>query len=133
MSDLALIAAESGIDLILSGSDLEMAFGLENSPITQMFGGSDWWGNEFLDPLQQFNCLTEKALLSNALNSVGRQEIEKAIVTDLAIISNNVVGTVITVVTSIVTDNKLSIVITIDGKEFSYLWHPSNRYLQYIV
>lgn len=131
--DAAIIITGSGGDLIQSGNDIAISTGYENVPILAMFGGSDWWGNEFLDPAQQFNCLTEKALKSNALNSSGRIEIDKAINADLAQIAQNVPGTITSVVTTIVKDNKLSIEITIDGQAFNYLWNPSTAYLTYIV
>jgi hypothetical protein len=131
--DLVLYETGSGGDLLLTGIDLEIAKGLENILYMSMFGGADWWGNEFLEPLQQFNSQTGPALLKYALNSSGRLEIEKAINADLQIITTNVPGTTVTVETKIVIDNKLSIVITVDGKTFSYLWDPSKRFLNYLI
>jgi hypothetical protein len=131
--DLVLIETGNGGDLVLQGNDLAIATGYENIPYLSMFGGADWWGNEFLDPAQQFNSLTESALKQYALNSAGRVEIEKAINADLEYIAANVPGTKVSVVTTIVSDNRLSIVITIDGQTFSYLWNPITGFLTYVI
>jgi hypothetical protein len=78
--DLVLIEQNgNGGDLILQGNDLAVCTGYENIPYLSMCGGSDWWGNEFLDPAQQFNSLTEKTLRQYALNSAGRVAIEQAV------------------------------------------------------
>lgn len=104
--DLAITEQNNnGGDLILSGNDLAMVFGIENMPYLAMFGGNpgystkskvteeqsfDWWGNNLLmrgNPSAQFNSLTEYTLRNVVLNSAGRIQIEEAIKKDLAFLS----------------------------------------------
>jgi len=133
MADIALIEVGEGGDLILSGNKLEAATGFENVPYLSMFGGVEWWGNEFLPEAQQFKSQTEAALTKYSLNSNGRVEIEKAINADLAIISENVPGTTIVATASIVSNDRLSIEVTINGRTFNYYWNPSERFLTYQI
>lgn len=133
MTDIAIIETGSGGDFILNNSDLEAVQGIENLPYLCMFGGSYWIFNEDMPANQQFKSQTESALMNNPLTSAGRIEIEKAINADLQIITQNMPGSTVTLDTQIVANNKLSIIITLNGKVFQYEWNPSSRFLNYVI
>lgn len=111
----------NGGELTLLSNDLAMA-GIANMVYLALFGGdSDWWGNNFLPNEQHFTSETETMLRSVALNSSGRQKIEQAVLNDLDFL-REVPGTTITVAVSIVSVDRITISIRINGEQIFFLW-----------
>lgn len=100
--DISIYESGSGGEIAVEGDDIALVEQLFNQCYLAFFGGNieastlgneietevrnDWWGNSLLFPQQpevQFNSQTEKALRSNALNSVGRVNIQRAVDADL--------------------------------------------------
>lgn len=133
MVDLKIYETGNGGDLELNNNDLTLVTGLESMLYLAMFGGNvegDWWGNELLMPNQpdiHLKSETEKVLMSVALNSAGRIKIEQAVKNDLAFIQKAFPGTKLVVSVTIVSDDIVSIVINVDGKDFNYLWNPAEE------
>lgn len=135
MADILIKEAGNGGDLVLLGNDLAAASGYENGPYLSMFGGDAWWGNAFLqdeEPSVRFSSQTERTLREVPLNSAGRIRIEAAINADLAWL-RDISGTTVAVATTITSDNRLDINITINGRTFYYQWNPGADFLTYRV
>lgn len=131
MTDLLIYETGMGGDLLLRGNDLVGVAGYENAPYLAMFGGSDWCGN-FLIPNNPFNSQTETVLRNVNLNSAGRVAVEEAIKADLSFL-NDIPGTKWSVSTTIAGNNRLEINISINGKQFNYVWNPDTMFLTYQI
>lgn len=105
--DILLYESGNGGDIAILNNDIALGDQLYQQAYLCLFGGNieaitrgdeldghirnDWWGNSLLfanNKAKQFNSLTEKALRSNALTSVGRINIIRAIETDLKYLKN---------------------------------------------
>lgn len=101
--DLSLVETLNGGDFEKRGIDLRVTSNWKNMPYLAMFGGNieqstsqgvpengqryDFWANSVLwpeDPGLQFNSRTERTLYSVALNEDGLDQIEGAMLEDLA-------------------------------------------------
>lgn len=132
MIDVALIETGSGADLIFRDGDLQPARGVENVPYLSQFGGTDdWWGNQFVE--QPYDCKTEQALINNPLTSKGRNNIEEAIVEDIAYVKTILPDTTITQSVVITGNDALSVVMNFDGQQFKMLWKPDISFLNYSI
>ena len=85
-----------------------------------------------LDAANQFKSKTEAMLRTTPLNSAGRVAIDRAIKADLAFL-NDIPGTTWSVTTNLDSPNRLSISVTINGKEFYYEWNPDSLFLTYQI
>ncbi len=131
--DVLIIETGNGGDLLLTGSDLEVVNGYENMAYLSMFSGADWWANDLItEPTQRVQCLTEVALLENALSSAGRLKIIDAIKNDLSFFKD-MTGAEINVDANIANSDRLDISININGQEVYMNWQPSLAYLNYKV
>lgn len=102
--DILLAENGNGGDIVIQNDDIVLTEQLYQQVYLCLFGGNveastkgneipseirwDWWGNSGLfsqDKPKQFNSETERALNENALNSVGRVNIYRAVETDLAL------------------------------------------------
>lgn len=100
--DINLYESGNGGEIAIIDGDIVLTEQLFQQVYLSLFGGNveastigneipsalryDWWGNQLLyanQPSKQFNCLTEKALAENTLNSVGRLNIIAAVNADL--------------------------------------------------
>ena len=124
MPDLFMIETGNGGDAVLNGNDLAIVYGIENQPYLGMFGGNDWWGNSLFIPEQPLFSRTETALNTTPLNSNGRQKILQAVNADMAYIKAIPEMTVTTNVI-IENDDRVKIVIQINGKTIQFLWNPN--------
>ena len=122
MIDLKIVNTLDGGDLELSGNDLTMVAGVENTPYLAMFGGSDWVGNFLTD--KPFNSRTEAVLNEVTLNSDGLMRITDAMNADLSYLSD-ITGTAWAATAAIIAPNKVRLSVTINGREFAYLWNPT--------
>jgi len=130
-TDVLIYETGQGGDLYLQGNDVALTTGVENVPYLAMFGGDNWWGNQYI--ATPFASKTEAALLSNPLTSAGRIAIEAAMQADLAFL-NDIPGTTWSVVTSISGNpNLLNATITINGQSFSMQWNPNTLFLNYQI
>lgn len=134
MTDVLLIqTGNEGGDLRINANDIEVINGYENLPFLAMFSGDgNWWANTLLLQGNNFVSETETALKTNVLNSAGRVNIERAIINDLAFLAD-ITGTTYSVVVTIAGQNRLSIIITINGNNFYYNWNPSEGFKQYSI
>jgi len=133
MTDLLLIERGSGGDLNIQANDIEVITGFENLPYISMFSGNGvWWANALLLSDIQFVSETGEALKNNALTSIGRANIERAINNDLSFLSE-ITGTKYTLSVTITNPDRLSVVININGKTFSFYWQPSTQYINYSI
>lgn len=131
--DVLVIQTADGADFRISGNDIEVITGYENLPFISMFSGDgDWWANSLLLQGNNFVSETDQALKTNALNSAGRVNIERAVNNDLQFLSD-ITGTTYTSSVTLVGNNRISIVITINGKTFNYLWNPSDGFINYQI
>jgi hypothetical protein len=121
MTDLKIVNTLDGGDLEQTGNDLETVSGVENTPYLAMFGGSDWVGNFLTD--KPFNSKTEAVLNEVTLNSGGLMQIVDAMNSDLSYLSD-IEGTVWTATATIIAPNRVKLSVTINGREFSYVWNP---------
>jgi phage gp46-like protein len=103
ISDIFIFESFNGGELELVNDDLKVSQGLHNQVYLALFGGnveesttenlnelderSDFWGNEYLTPENQFNSEFEKALNQVALNSSGISKLESAAKKDLQYLS----------------------------------------------
>lgn len=133
MIDVLIIEEGNGGDLFHQKSGVfGIVNGVENMPYLAMFGGSvdgNWWGNDLLFPediKKQIKSSTERTLQSVALNSNGRSQIEQAIRADLAFLENDY-GAKLTIGVSLLSDDRLSILVSINGKQMKFLWHPETE------
>ena len=100
--DINIYESGSGGDMSILNGDLRTTESLYQTIYLALFGGNvaastlgnevageerkDWWGNSLLfenSNEKQFNSLTEKALIDNAINSSGRLKIKSAVEADL--------------------------------------------------
>jgi hypothetical protein len=100
--DILLYEAGGGGDISVQNGDIALAEILYQQAYLCLFGGNvaastrgdelpteirqDWWGNNLLfanNKAAQFNSATERALRTNALNSTGRVNIQRAVEKDL--------------------------------------------------
>jgi phage gp46-like protein len=140
MLDLLLIETGNGGDLVLRGNDLVVTTGMENQPYLSQFGGpaadeEDWWANDLLlaeEPTTQFRSETEKALRT-VLTSASRIQIEQAAKGDIDFLKTAFPGTEISCTASIVADDRLEMLITINGQQFFYEWNPDSSFLTYKI
>ena len=130
MVDLLLYETGNGGDLLMQGIDLAGVYGIENMLYMAMFGGDDWFGNALFQPENPYQCRTEKALNTVTLNSAGRVKIQQAVDADLAFLKD-IPGTTLTTSVTIASDNKVKIVIALNGKTVYMLWDPNQRFLTY--
>lgn len=144
MVDVRIYETGNGGDAMMSGSDFELCYGLENMPYLAAFGGTpghqtpiqrpdveqafDWWGNALLfdgDGAVQINSAFEYAMDTTALNSSGRKALESALLSDLKHMEvfANVSATV-----SIISDTVIQIDISLlepdnaQAKQYRYIW-----------
>ena len=129
--DVKLTEQNNGGDLTLNNNDLALVYGVENMPYLAMFAGDDFWGNDLLlsEKFRAYLAETERVLLSVALNSQGRIEIENAVKRDLQFLLDIVQGSTLTVQTKITDDNRLEMLITFNGQEINLLWNPQTATL----
>ena len=125
--DLLIYESGSGGELSVQNGDLAMIEYLYNQPLLAMFGGNiggvtkgnepagtirqDWWANALLfpnDPGSQFNSTTELAVQNNALNSIGRVNIQRAAESDMAYLKSIADITVNVVILAV---NKVQIIV----------------------
>jgi hypothetical protein len=130
MTDLLIYETGGGGDLLQRGNDLVSVNGYENSTYLSMFGGGSWWGN-FLTP-NKFLSKTERVLLVTPLTSAGRITIENAVNDDIDFLKK-IPDTKYTSLVTIGGPDRLEILITINGKQFNYLWNPDKMFLTYVV
>lgn len=127
--DIAIIETLNGGDAQLKGNDLGVVYGIENMIYLALFGGNlesstealtvekfskDFWGNNLFlkdTPNSQFNSLTERTINSVPLTSSGRNQIQNAITEDLKFFSD--LGATVEVIVNIISDDKLSVKITV--------------------
>jgi hypothetical protein len=141
MADILIKETGNGGDVLITGRDLALVTGWENMPYLSMFGGhipgaadgdKPYWANDMIAAAgtedMRFVSETEKTLRSVALNSAGRIKIEQAVLRDLQHIKDAVPGTVINVDVRIVSDDRVSIVVDIDGNTFEMNWNPDKIY-----
>jgi phage gp46-like protein len=130
MIDIRIIQTGDGGDFVVKGNDLEAVNGIENMPYLAMFGGdADWWANGLLfaeNPEVQIKSTVEKTLMNTALNSSGRIAIENAVKKDLEFLQKSY-GAVVTVAASITSNNRIELLININGNNIKYLWNPSTN------
>lgn len=131
ITDVLIYESGGGGEILIRGNDVATVSGYENAPYLALFGGGDWWGNH-LCPGNEFLAKTEAILKITPLTSSGRIAIENAIKSDLSFLSN-IPGTTWNVSTAVVSPSRLDMVITINGKEFNYLWNPDLMFLKYQV
>ena len=129
--DVKLTEQNNGGDLTLNNNDLALVYGVENMPYIAMFAGGDFWGNDLLlaEKFRAYLAETERMLLTVALNSQGRVEIENAVKRDLQFLLDIVQGSTLTVQTKITDDNRLEMLITFNGQEINLLWNPQTATL----
>jgi|SRR5690242_1194247 len=150
--DVEVVETGNGGDLVKKGKDLSVVLGLENMVYLGMFGGNvegstpterdpaeqafDYWGNSLLwtdEPSLQMNSITESTLNQVALSSSGRLQIEQAVKTDLAFMSDFANVSVSATIEGI--DRiKLSVKVVkpdnLEETEFVYIWEQSTFVLQ---
>lgn len=149
MADLALTETANGGDITLRGNDLLVTNSIFNQIYMGLFGGNpqasttgleleteqrrDWWGNGVLledQPVLQQNSTLERTLLSVALNSSGRLEIEEAVKTDLDFLREVAEITVSTAITDI---DKIQITIlaqepgNLQEQTFIFIWDATKE------
>ncbi len=142
--DLRLIKRRQGFDFVSGKSGLVTVENFETMIPIALFGGNvagstpskrreaqqnkDWWGNATLlqnEKQQQFNSATERTLSSVALNSSGREKIQRAVEGDLLFMSD---FADVSVNVSLVSVDRLRISIQIirpdnlNQTEFVYIW-----------
>jgi hypothetical protein len=110
MADLSMYETGNGGSWENAVNDLFLANSLWSQPYLALFGGNyeqstppvdqvlerpteraDWWGNSIAfpdDPIQQFNSETERTLDNIVLNQEGLQEVVKAVLHDLAYLTD---------------------------------------------
>lgn len=128
--DIKIYETGNGGDLQLNTNDLAIVYGVENMPYLAMFGGSAWWGNDLLMSQGngwRFQAETEAVLLATPLNSNGRFLIEAAVKRDLQFLIDGIDGTTLTVQTRITDDDKLQMLITLNGQLINLLWNPETK------
>lgn len=148
--DLKLIALRDGTDFELVGVDLVTIDGWGNMPLLAMYGGNieestktfneaelrfDWWANDMLDfdnPAVQMNSQLERTLMTTALNSAGRIEIEEIVKKDLAFMN---AFSDVSVSVSITNVDRIEIYLRItepsnsQSNEFTYIWDATQKEL----
>lgn len=106
MKDLSIYESGNGGELLMVDGDISLADSLLQVVYLSLFGGNvesttlgnekpgdlrnDWWANSLLFPetSKQMNSLTEKALKTVPLSSVGRIQIQNAVDEDLKFLKN---------------------------------------------
>ena len=148
--DLKLTALRDGTDFELVGVDLVTIDGWQNMPLLGMYGGNieestktfnetelryDWWANDMLDfdnPAVQMNSQLERTLMTTALNSSGRIEIEEIVKKDLAFMNDFAdveVSVSITGVDRIEIYLKITEPNNSESNEFTYIWDATEKEL----
>ncbi len=137
MFDFFVKETGDGGDLAISGNDLNLVTGYETMVYLALFSGNNnYWANGLLlaeGDDNTFASSTEFALANNVLNSQGRLNIIAAIKSDLNFIKTYVPETVIEVNASIPQPDRLEVVITINGVDFTLHWNPDISYLTYQI
>lgn len=149
MKDIALYETGNGGDFFLNNGDISSVEILIHQVYISLFGGNiedstkgneiegqkrfDWWANSliFKDNIErQFNSETERTLNKVALNSSGRNEIERAVQSDLAALSK-IVNFEIKV--SIQSEKKVEIIVLLkqiknkENKILQFLWDSAKK------
>ncbi|MBX9450026.1 MAG: hypothetical protein KL787_10055 [Taibaiella sp.] len=120
MFDLLLYETGSGGDLMLTGSTIEFIHTNEVLIYLALFSGNEYWANEFFESSEKVNSKTEEAFQNNPLSSIGRLNIENAIIDDLKFIKANVPDAEIEVRTRIVSTDRMKISIRINNLVYVY-------------
>ena len=148
MTDLALHETGDGGDIQLVGNDLVTTGSIFNQIYMGLFGGNqvpttgteleteqrlDWWANALLfqdQPEIQMNSNLEKTFNEVALNSSGRLQIEEAVKSLLAFLSD---VAEISVETSVIEIDKIQITIlaqepdNIQEQAFIFIWDATKE------
>ena len=148
MTDLALHETGDGGDIQLVGNDLVTTGSIFNQIYMGLFGGNqvpttgteleteqrlDWWANALLfqdQPEIQMNSNLEKTFNEVALNSSGRLQIEEAVKSLLAFLSD---VADISVETSVIEIDKIQITIlaqepdNIQEQAFIFIWDATKE------
>jgi hypothetical protein len=149
--DLELIEKGDGGELIQTPNDLSIIDGFENMVYLAMFGGNvkqstpktrlstdqdfSWWGNNLLDPGDeslQFNSETERALNTVPLTSSGRNQLQKAVDTDLAFMKDFatvIVNVLILDSDKVVLGVRLIQPDKLQKQDFIYIWDATKKEL----
>jgi phage gp46-like protein len=136
--DIELTERGNGGEWTAGNGDLLLVEGVENVPYLAMFGGGEWWANDLLladeTTACQYQCRTEKALRTYALNSDGRQAIEQAALADLqdaaamldgdAAFATGGETTTVRVAVTITDVDAVEIKGEFGGRAFVYQWNP---------
>lgn len=99
MVDILIYECGSGGELFLIKNDLQTIECCDNQVYLALWGGNleantiqdsedlvireDWWGNQLMEPKNQFNSETERTLDKIVLNSQGMFDVENAVKKDL--------------------------------------------------
>lgn len=144
-----MIENGDGGDLVATKNDLSVIYGFENMPYLALFGGNseastptrrlvtehayDFWGNDLEDDAGlQFNSLTERTLMTTALNSQGRTRIQAAVKKDLDFMrafAQVGIDVKISGIDRVVIGIRLIRLDNIEQRDFIYIWDATMQEL----
>lgn len=149
--DVKLIRRYGGFDFVGGKAGIITVESFETMVPIALFGGNieqstpqrriqgqqnlDWWGNATLlqtAPKEQFNSLTQRTLQDVALNSAGRERIQRAVEADLQFMAD---FANVTVVVSLISVDSVKITIeitepdTLNQSELVYIWDAFKKEL----